>query len=506
MRTTKFRDILWGVAYKLGLDPVGENFLSNQATTIGVYIDQWVRRLYDIHDWPEWTIIREFNPDPVTHIVSYEQLQTTSPDTEFRTHRIFKVYLVDPKTVSAPIDTKFKLRDDGIHCGFEHGSSVWIKYTQPPPRFTADIWRNNQAYAKDDVVYSYQTGECYKSKIYNNLAHDPIIGPRPVPYLQVATLQEYQASLGIPGQTKIMLVDLAHGELGENVPDPPYNSNFRLPVWDTNLNILVNALHTTVVSDTLVTVVTDISNQLIAALTGLGFTITADTTALTITLEADQNFKLLGSGLDDFPYYTTGPPGPSVSHPLHVVQVQAFIPGVPGTGIIPQLSKVTISQGQVIPNAIYTISFFDQSGARHTASYQSDNLVNGARIMAGLADAIAAQQASDPFFAALVLTVDSTEPSLTVASLQPTSIDVVIGIQSSLYWELVPFPLALADQVIRGAYADLLKEWTQAAQGMAEEQIVPTETATSSHDFESQPNTKLTSQQIAYSRYKITPP
>jgi hypothetical protein len=356
------------------------------------------------------------------------------------------------------------------------------------------------------VVYSYQTGECYKSKIYNNLAHDPIVGPKPIPYLQVATLQEYTASLGVPGQTKIMVIDVSHDIHGADVPNPPGVRDFRIRVWDVNLNLLADAIYTSTVTDTLVDVVTNLSNQLISVLAGLGFTIVGDTSLLRVSLEADQDFKLLGTGNGEYPYYTSGPPGPTVLNPLWVVQAQAFIPGIPGTGILPQLSKVTISQSQVIPNATYIITFLDQIGNKHTASYHSDSLVNGARIMAGLADAITAQQPSDPFFASLVLTVNSTEPSLNISSLQPTSIDVVIGIQSSLYWELVPFPLALADQVIRGAYADLLKEWSQADKGIAEEQIVPTETATSSHDFESQPNTKLTSQQIAYSRYKIIPP
>jgi hypothetical protein len=82
MRTVKFRDVLWA--------PTSSDWIhcrrtfTNEAVTIGVYIDQWVRRLYSSQDWSEWTKIKQCAPD-ANHIVSYEQLPVTTTDTELRT-------------------------------------------------------------------------------------------------------------------------------------------------------------------------------------------------------------------------------------------------------------------------------------------------------------------------------------------------------------------------------------------------------------------------------------
>ena len=73
----------------------------------------------------------------------------------------------------------------------------------------------------------------------------------------------------------------------------------------------------------------------------------------------------------------------------------------------------------------------------------------------------------------------------------------------SAWWEIVLFPRVISEQVMRGAHADLLKEWGQTDKAGVEEQAVPAETAVSEVEFNTTPNPPLTGQQRAMSRYKV---
>ena len=59
MRTIPFKEVLWSIAYKLGLDPAVE-FLTDEGESLCSYINAWVRRSWDVQDFPEWTSIQEF--------------------------------------------------------------------------------------------------------------------------------------------------------------------------------------------------------------------------------------------------------------------------------------------------------------------------------------------------------------------------------------------------------------------------------------------------------------
>jgi hypothetical protein len=72
---------------------------------------------------------------------------------------------------------------------------------------------------------------------------------------------------------------------------------------------------------------------------------------------------------------------------------------------------------------------------------------------------------------------------------------------SSTFWDLVPFPLALVDQVVRGAYAEALKEGGQTDKGAAEEQIVPTEQTVAVDKFRGHQFLPLADQVQQTSRY-----
>lgn len=156
MRTVNFRDeVLYPLAYKAGLDP-NANFLADQANAFVTFINSWVRRLYDRFDWPEWTVIEVRTP--TNHVVPYVAGGGTTP-----IGKVYKVYLRDPQLTSGPIDTPFKLSEAGIHCGFQHGTNVWIKFCRPAPKFTVALWINTKAYAVGDVVYNEADGNCYSA-------------------------------------------------------------------------------------------------------------------------------------------------------------------------------------------------------------------------------------------------------------------------------------------------------------------------------------------------------
>src|SRR5215471_15565881 len=197
MRTVKFRDVLWSIARMAGYSPESGNFLTNQALPIGEYVTQWVDRLYANDDWPEWVKLIRLTPD-ASHIVPYTALPTDPTTvTPYTILRTINVYLVDPTTTNTPVSTKFTLREDGIHVGFEHGTYVYVKYIEPPPRFSSAVWVAENIYNYGDVVYGASTGECYKSRVNNNINHDPV-STISNPALTIAELQ----ALG-PGQPGI---------------------------------------------------------------------------------------------------------------------------------------------------------------------------------------------------------------------------------------------------------------------------------------------------------------
>jgi hypothetical protein len=102
-------------------------------------------------------------------------------------------------------------------------------------------------------------------------------------------------------------------------------------------------------------------------------------------------------------------------------------------------------------------------------------------------------------------TFDTSALTLDVAISDNASTDVHVDAPpppaGGAWWELVPFPLALADQIIRGANADVLKEWGQTPEGQAEEQAVGSETAVRAQAFTSQQT--LTEERKPTSRYQL---
>jgi hypothetical protein len=508
VRTLPFRDVLQAVAYKLGLDPDQSNFLTNEAIAIGTFTDEWVRRVYDARDWPEWVATHQFVPNS-NHIVTWDSVATdlvippSVVGTMVKLGRVLKVYLIDPRTTSTPVDTPFTLKDEGVHVGYEHGSTVWIRYMLPPPRFTAVVWNPGTIFAKDDVTYSSNSGMVYKSKSNGNQNHDPVtafsLPPHPIvaqPAVPPPTVQIIQPlsldNVGLVARPQIMTINMrafTPPTIGSLPDPPPLGSAWVITVADNNGVFLGTASHSATGAELLSAIATDLKTQLGAI---AGITASVNTTTLVITLQAAFGFQT---------QQQTYQPPSDISRNMQVIITQNFIPAsAPGLGL-PQITRITITAATTYPGAIYSILAVDSLGASHSVSYASQIYDTSQQIAQGLILAIEAS--SDAYWRTTSTIFDPNALTLDVLTNDAASVDTSITTTGSPWWELVPFPKAIADQVIRGAYADLLKEWGQSDKGSAEEQQVPTEAALTTERFTTTPDPTLTGQQSPLSRYKV---
>jgi hypothetical protein len=233
MRTVNFQTgVLHPTAFKVGLDPV-RDFQSNQMAAMIVFINLWVRRLWDKADFPEWTLIEERMP--TNHIVGYDQANQTPLG------RVLKVFLIDPRTSNAaPVDTPFTLQDQGVHCGYDHGATVWIRFIKREPQFTGELWDSSSTYSVGDLVYVPDTiggdGECYASLADTNLNNFPVgdttnwsLVPFPQALANQVVRGAYSDMLRTEGQTDKGQVEEqgALGEMSETLQAkiaPPYDS------------------------------------------------------------------------------------------------------------------------------------------------------------------------------------------------------------------------------------------------------------------------------------------
>src|SRR4030095_3549560 len=202
----------------------------------------------------------------------------------------------------------------------------------------------------------------------------------------------------------------------------------------------------------------------------------------------------------------TRPPGPGKTFPLAGVQVQKFVDATapaPGQG---QQFKLSLMEEQVVPGATYQLTFTTVDSVNHTAVYTALSTDNAQQILSGLIDEMIALQPTDPFFTGVQSTLDTVSPSATFIidkTMGLVSMDTEIIPVGSTFWELVPFPLVLVDQVVRGAYAEALKEGGQTDKGAAEEQIMPAENQVATAKFDAPEYPPLTDQQKPGSRYAV---
>lgn len=509
MRSLPFKEVLWAVAYKFGLDPEQSNFLTNQALPLGNYIREWVRRLYSGADYPEWTHTHQFVPDS-NHIVPWDAIATdlhpslppgTTQGTLVQIGRPLTVYLVDPRTTDAPIDTPFTEREEGIHVGYEHGSVVWIKYLDPAPKFTAEVWDSATTFQKDDVRYSASTGECYKSKVNNNQGHDPAATfvPAPPPTTEI-TQERTPDNPGSVERNEIYLIDFDHFKPNSfianfHIPDPPaLNDEFYIDIVDAD-GVFIGESGAPHLANGVETV-SDIMAILAASLQAdLGGSWVCTGGSKSVTVEHNSVFRTAHA------YYK-----PALGYPYFFpvpMVTQSYIPAVSGTSGQPQITKLTLTQDQVITGATYQMTFRGPDGNGHVVEYVAQEGDSAAQVLTGLTAAIEAARVADEYFNSISPVTDPTLLTLNVGSRDVASVETLIAPPGSPWWETVRMPEAIADQVIRGATADLWKEWWQTDKGLAEEQIVPLEKQITTERIQATPYPPLTTQERPLSRYKI---
>jgi hypothetical protein len=402
------------------------------------------------------------------------------------------------------VDTPFRLEHVGVHCGFEHGNAVWIKYVTRAPKFTATEWDSTVTYDKDDLAYSPLTGECYISKSSNNLGHDPSQPGGTSGLLLNPGVEEAPGTPDNPGLAATAKITDIFAALppatngAGTIPDPPLAgsiANIKVSSAD-GITILGSATHTSSGTESLLAIFTILQGQLAAALSG--FTVTLISSPLSIRLQNASDFMMSTAT-------ATTAPGPT-TFPLSVAQVQAYVPAtapVPGHG---QQFQLTLTQEQVIPKATYQLTFTTVDSEEHVSIYTALATDNAQQILSGLINGMITLQPTDDFFMGVYSTLDTVSPSATFTidkTIGLVSLHAEIQQQGATFWELVPFPFALVDQVVRGAYADALKEGGQADKAGAEEQAVPTEQTVRTGAVQAPQYDSLTDQQQAPSRYAV---
>jgi hypothetical protein len=406
--------------------------------------------------------------------------------------------LVDPKTTRAPIETKFELREEGIHCGYEHGTSVWIKYIEPAPEFSAVPWRAEISYAKDEVVYVPNTGECYRSLTNNNRGHDPnLFSVASRRLLHEITQESIPDAPGREEQPEILRVYFGLSEPGGNPPDPPPNlSQFGIEIVDADGVTLASTSDAGDGVKTISQIMYTIRTALLTALGG-GWTITNNGTNKTMDIENASVFTTLNT----VTVYVDPPPDNLKVHFLKVVQIQPYVPSFSAASGQSQEMTLTFTDADVVPGATYSLEFRGDDGEAHTITYLSLETDASVDIIQGLLDAINAAVATDVFFERISATTSLS--TVTFSTRRTVSLEPTMQRPGTPYWAVVPFPEALMEPVVRGASATLLGEWGQSDKQGTEEGKVPWETDVSRGDFVTTPVAPLTTQQKPMSRYKL---
>jgi hypothetical protein len=458
MRTANFRDsVLWAIAYKLGLDPAIE-FLTDEAESLTSYINAWVRRTWDSADWPEWTETFEFTVG-ANHMVPY--LATPISQTEpVLISRPLKVYLADPSQSPYPIDTSFRLNDQGLHVGFDHGSTVWIKFVPEAPVFTSRQWDADVTYSNGALTYSRDTGQCYKSQTNGNIGRDPAIGLKSP--LITTTVQE--AVAGSPA------IPASNEKWGISV-DPP--NWYSAGVGGADIDYLIKLKDPSLVEHQFTYTTTGgltldaFLDALIAAAAASTDTFinsatwTKDTANKLLLVEKAEVFTTASSQV------TASPGGVAI---LPGQQISAFYPGSPEVLPRPQVTLVTLPSS-LIPGATYELTLIDAAGTKHQVRYYSSATDGASQILDGLAAAFVSGGASDPFLTSVDIVIDYGARRLSLSVPQTFSITAIaIAPTPNPWWEEVLFPYALVEPVVRGAYADALREAGQSDKALVEEQ------------------------------------
>lgn len=152
-RTTRFKEVLHRVAYRMGIDPTVE-FNRNSAEAVAEYLREAYELAYEWYEWPESISVDEYT-------VTDSKIEWDAPTLgSFGT--IFDIYTNHPLTSRNPLPLSFTMVADGIYINPDFtGTSVWVKWRAPAPKFTGREYLYTDTQAVGDTVYYEFTGECY---------------------------------------------------------------------------------------------------------------------------------------------------------------------------------------------------------------------------------------------------------------------------------------------------------------------------------------------------------
>jgi hypothetical protein len=252
------------------------------------------------------------------------------------------------------------------------------------------------------------------------------------------------------------------------IPDPPPASRvFTIEVRQPSTNgpgaVIATTSHTATGTESLATILSALHTSLAADPDLASWTLTENAGTLTLTISAPQAFSIKAT-------YNTG----IVVENLSIKQTSSYVPAIPADEGLPQRTKLTLTQEDVMP-CDFVLSFVTHDSIEHLAIYQATSIDSSVQILAGIAAAVQAAAASDLFFLNFGALIDESTNSITFSKFATFSLTAIINCEGSPWWEYVPFPFALVDPVVTGAYGDSLKEQGQADKAAQEVQAVPLE-------------------------------
>lgn len=194
-----FKDVLYGVATRLGLQPE-TGLLSDSAAALTRYLQHRVEEAWDVFAWP-WAVVgeeRNFAPafsaldaedvfagDVVWHEGAYWEALGDAPvsspavNSEWKVATgfdrvipdiqpgkgtigfVLEIYDRNPRVYADAVLLPFTLVADGTLCRPDAPDTVWVIYQKPAPLFSGIAWDPAVLYSQGTVVYAAEQGDCF---------------------------------------------------------------------------------------------------------------------------------------------------------------------------------------------------------------------------------------------------------------------------------------------------------------------------------------------------------
>lgn len=194
-----FREVLYGVATRLGLEPE-VNLQGNSAAALTRYLQHRVEEAWDSFGWP-WARVgetRRFARDfsavdvqdifagdivwynggywralgdaPVSTPIANSEWEVASgfdrliewvqPGFE-RLGTVTEVWDRSPRLYGDARELAFEVVKDGVLLGPAAPDEVWVVYDRVAPLFSAVEWSESAVYGQGDVVFAREQGDCF---------------------------------------------------------------------------------------------------------------------------------------------------------------------------------------------------------------------------------------------------------------------------------------------------------------------------------------------------------